>query len=105
MVSDKDPGPSALRKRVSTKTESSEASIQHVGIGTWGRLRGRVPELCHCGRLNRFYRVFLPGFLWPVIFIYRAHSPYLVYLRILPHERRHLLAKLDSTKEAVGAWH
>ena len=26
MVSDKDPGPSALQKRVSTKTESSEAT-------------------------------------------------------------------------------
>ena len=64
-----------------------------------------VAESCFCGSLNYFHAAFLPGFLWPVIVICLLHSPYVVYLRILPHLYRHLLAKLDSTKDAVVAWH
>ena len=48
VVSDKGPGPSALQKRVPTKTESSEASkacigrkrVQHVWTGTWADSEG-----------------------------------------------------------------
>ena len=53
-------GASALQKRISIKTKSSEASkvfirrkmrTIHVERHT-GRLRGRVPELCPHGSLN-----------------------------------------------------
>ena len=73
MVSDKGPGSSALHKRISPRTESSEASNvfikrkertvhenRHIG-----RFRGRVPELCPCGGLNHLDGAFLPVFLWP----------------------------------------
>ena len=69
-----------------------------------GRLRGRAPELGPCGGLNRLDRAFLPVFLWPIILICLVHSPYWVYLRILPCVSTLLLAKMDSTKEAYG-WH
>ena len=49
-----------------------------------GRLRGTVPELHPCGGLNHLYETFLLVFLWLVILICLVHSPYLVYLRILP---------------------
>ena len=39
----------------------------------------------NCSSLNDFYGTFLPGFLWPIIFIYLAANPHLVYLRILPY--------------------
>ena len=60
MVSDKDPGPSTLQKRISTKTESSEANKAFIKRKKHtvsvdrhsGRLRGRVPELCPRGSLN-----------------------------------------------------
>ena len=42
------------------------------------------------------------GFPWPVILICLVLGPYLVDLRILPHVRLHLSAKLDSTPEAYG---
>ena len=66
-----------FQKRIPTKTESNETSIEftkrkkstiNVDRHT-GRLKGRVPELCPHGNLNYFYGVFLPGFLWPVIII------------------------------------
>ena len=64
MVNDKDPGPSALQKRISTKTESSEANKAFIKRKKHtvrvdrhsGRLRGRVPELCLLGSLNHLYR-------------------------------------------------
>ena len=37
-----------------------------------------------------------------LFFIYLVHSPYLAYLRVLPCVCSHLLAKMDSTKEAYG---
>ena len=49
----------------------------------FGRLTGRVPELCPHGNLNHLYGAFLSGFLWPIIMICLVCSPYLVYLRIL----------------------
>ena len=70
MVNDKGPGPSTLPKKISTKMGSSEASevfirtksIAHVDRH-FGRLRGRVPELCPHGSLNHLYGAFLSGFL------------------------------------------
>ena len=53
-----------------------------------------------CGGLNHFYGTFLPVFLWPIILICLVQSPHLVYLRVFPHIRRHLSAKMDSSKEA-----
>ena len=78
MVSDKGPGSLALQKRISPRTESSEASKVFIKRKEstvrvnrhMGRLRGRVPELGPCGGLNRLDRAFLPVFLWP------ARSPF-----------------------------
>ena len=75
-----------------------------------GRLRGRVPELLSRGLvavfffffLNLYYGAFLLAFFWPVISICLVASTYLVYLRILSYVHMHLLAKMDSTKEASG---
>ena len=94
-----------LQKRISTKTESSEASKVFIKRKEstvrvnrhMGRLRGRVPELGPCGGLNRLDRAFLPVFLWPIILICLVHSPYLVHHRTLPCLRTHLLAKIDPT--------
>ena len=47
-----------------------------------------------------FFGIFLQVFLWPIILICLVHSLCLVYLRILPCVRKHLLAKLDSTKSS-----
>ena len=59
-------------------------------------------ESCPRGSLNHLYEAFLPGFLWPIILHCLVLSPYLVYLRVLPCVRTHLLAKVDSSKEAYG---
>ena len=67
-----------------------------------GSLRGRVPESRPHGSLNHFYGTFLLVFLWAVILICLIHSPYLVYLRILPCVRTHFLTKKDPTEEAYG---
>ena len=40
--------------------------------------------------------------LWPIILICLILSLYLVYLRISPRVRAHLLAKMGSTEEAYG---
>ena len=65
MVSDKGPGPSALRKRISTKTESSEATEvfinrkKRVQYEVWTDTSGEtVTELRPRGSLNYFYGVF-----------------------------------------------
>ena len=63
---------------------------------------GSERELCPGGSFNHFYGVFLPVLLWTIILIYLVHSPYLAYLRVLPCVCSHLLAKMDSTKEAYG---
>ena len=54
------------------------------------------------GSLNHFYGAFLPGFLWLIILICLVLNPCLVYLRVLPCVRAHLLAKMDSSEEAYG---
>ena len=72
MVSDKGPGPSTLQKRISTKTENSEESEVFIRKKStvhmdrhFGRLRGRVPELCLPGSLSYLYGALLPVLLWP----------------------------------------
>ena len=110
VVSDKGPAPSALQNRISTKMESSEANKVFIKREKstvcidrhTGRLRGTVPELCPCGGLNHLHEAFLPVFLWPVTLICLVHSPYLVYLRILPCVHARLLAKMDPTAKAYG---
>ena len=52
--------------------------------------------------LRHFYGAFLLGFLWLIILLFLVLSLYLVYLRVLPCVHVHLLAKLDSSKEAYG---
>ena len=42
---------------------------------------------------------------WPVILVCPVHSSRLVYLRILPPVRRHLLAKMDFTEQCMGREH
>ena len=54
------------------------------------------------GSLNYFYGAFPLGFLWPVLLTCLVHSPYLVYLSILPCVHTRLLAKMYSTKEPYG---
>ena len=108
MVSDKDRGSSVFQKGIPTKTESSETSKVLGGKSTvrvhshTGRLRRGKRELRPHGKLNHLYGAFFPGSLRPIILICQAHSPYLVYLRILPCVHIHLLAKIDYTKEAYG---
>ena len=52
--------------------------------------------------LNHLHGVILLGFLWPVILLCLVLNPYLVYLRILPCVRMHLVAKMDASKRLVG---
>ena len=40
--------------------------------------------LHHYGNLNHLNAAILPVFPWPIILIYLVHSPYLVYLSVLP---------------------
>ena len=67
-----------------------------------GRLRRGKRELRPHGKLNHLYGAFFPGSLRPIILICQAHSPYLVYLRILLRVDMHLLTKMDSTTKAYG---
>ena len=106
VASDK-PWPSALQKMNFYKeAESSETSKLFIGrkrvcVGRhMGELRER--ESCPRGSLNHLYGAFLPGFLWPITLLCLALSLYLVYLRVLPCVRVHVLAKMDSSKEAYG---
>ena len=63
------------------------------------RFRGRVPELHSRGILNHLYGAFLPV-PWSIILICLVHSPYLVYLRIFPCVRTHLLARMNFMGKA-----
>ena len=63
---------------------------------------GSERELSPRDSLNHLYEAFLPGFLWPILLLCLVLSPNLVYLRVLPCVRVHLLAKMDSTEEAYG---
>ena len=63
------------------------------------RFRGRVPELHSRGNLNHLYGAFLPV-PWSIILICLVHSPYLVYLRIFPCVRTHLLARMNFMGKA-----
>ena len=66
------------------------------------RLRQRIPELRLSGSLNQLYGAFLLVFLWSVILICLAHSPYSVYLRILPCLCIHLIDRLILLQRCVG---
>jgi len=78
------PGPSSLQKRISTKTESSEASKVFVkrkksmihGDKHMDRLRGKIPELSPRGSLNNYVGEFFLIFLWPIILICLVHSSF-----------------------------
>ena len=84
-----------------TEMESAETSkvfcllgrkIVHVDRYTGGLRESHLS-------LNQFYGAFLPGFLWPIIFLCLVLSLHLVYIRILPYVHTQLLAKMDSSKE------
>ena len=68
----------------------------------WRTQRQRVTESHPCGNLNSFYGTFLLGFLWPSVLICLVHSSCLVYLRILPCVRMHLLARQFLLQRPVG---
>ena len=52
--------------------------------GACGQTHGWAQrESCPRGSLNHLYGAFLLGFLWPIILLCLALSPYLVYLRVL----------------------
>ena len=53
------------------------------------------------GSLNHFHGAFLPSFLWPIILLCLVLSLCLVYLRVLPCVRVHLLTDLDSSKRPL----
>ena len=105
VVSDKVPGPLVLQQRISTKTESSEASKvfikrEKMSVCIDSRSdsrRERITEWCPCGSLNYFYGAFLLSFLWPIILICLIRGPYLVYQRIHSSVHTHLLAKVEFT--------
>lgn len=106
-------GPSALQKGIPVKTRSSETSQAII------RRKSTVLVDRHIGGLRErelmsrslvavwipFSRVFLSGFLWPIILTYLVHSSNLVYLRILLCVRMHLLAKIDFTKKGIWVKH
>ena len=74
----------------------------HVDRHT-SRLRERAAESRSRGSFNYFNEAFLPGFLWPIIFVCLVHCPNLLYLRILPGVHTPpLLAKMDCTEKAHG---
>lgn len=76
------PGPSALEKGISTKTESSEPrkvfseseNVQYVWIDT-GSIQKGSPCASSALQFELLYGVFRPSFLWPIILIYLVHSP------------------------------
>ena len=76
-----------------TKRESNETSrvftqrenVQYMWLDTQADSgRDRVAESHPHGSLNCFYWASLLGFLQPIILICLVHSPYLIYLRVLP---------------------
>ena len=96
VVSDEGPGHSALQRRISTETESREASqvcIRRKESTIRVDRRRGVPEPRPRGGLSPFPGALLPGFLWPVILVRLVPSPRLVHLGILPPVRTHLSAK------------
>ena len=59
-------------------------------------------ELNFYGSWSHLYGAFLAGFPWSVTLLCLALSLYLVYSRVLPCVRVHLLAKMDSREKACG---
>ena len=55
--------------------------------------------------LNHLYGAFLPGFLWPLILLCLALSPYLVYLRVLPCVRTSLSQDRFYRRGLWVGWH
>ena len=69
-----------------------------------GGLRERVTN---CGSSNLLYGVFLAGFLWPIILLCLALSPYLVYLIWVPppHARTSLSQDGFQHRGLWEGWH
>ena len=104
VVRDKGSGPSALKKRISTKKESSEASEEffrrkkstlHVDTHT-GRLRGRVPELL--SHPSWQFELFLWGISSGFPLVNHFGLPYLAHLRVFPCVGTYHLDKTDFPK-------
>ena len=106
-VSDKGTGPSSLQKRISTKTQSSEANkvfikrkIRTVCVN---RHMGTQGESCWVAPSGQFELL-----LWGISCILSGlvHSPCLVYIRTFPWIHMHLLANMDFTEKELGIpWH
>ena len=103
------PGPSALQKKISKKTESIEASKAFkrkkstVSVHRHtASLRGRAAEAHPLGSLDHLYGAFLLVFLWPITLFCLIQSPYLIYLKILPGRHTQLLAEMNSMAKAYG---
>ena len=106
VVNDKALALRLCRKRIPTKTKSSETKYLSRGRKKkestvcadrhTGELRERVAESSPHGSWNYCYAAFLLGFLWAIILICLVQSPYLVYPRIFPRMHTHLLTKMDA---------
>ena len=107
MVSDKALAVQLCRQRILTKTESRETRKVFIGREEYSTVYGQtqretVTKSHPCGRLNHLHGAFRLGFFFCLfgLLICLIQSPYLIYLRILPCVCKHLLEKMDSTKEA-----
>ena len=89
-----DSWPFSFAEKNFTKRESNKTSrvfiqrenVQYMWLDTQADSgRERVTESHPHGSLNCFYWASLLGFLQPIILICLVHSPYLIYLRVLPH--------------------
>ena len=87
------------------KTESNETSKVFVRRkkSTCGQIHRRNQREQHPhDSMTHLHGTFLPSFVCPIILICLVQSPYLVYLNILSCVQMHLLAKMDSAKEAYA---
>ena len=110
-----DPWPFSFAEKNLTKRESNETSrvfikrenVQYMWMDTQADSgRERVAKSHPHGSLNCCYWVFLLGFLRPTILICVVHSPYLIYLGILPCCGR--ILPYISTSQSSGQgipWH
>ena len=74
--------------------------MQYMWLDTWADSQGESLSWLHPhGSLNHLFRGISSSFPLTNHFDL-VHSPYLVYLRILPCGCTHLLAKMDPTKKA-----
>ena len=87
---------SCVQMNFHMETESGETSEVFTRRKRVRGHTGGLRQSCPRGGLKHFYGAFLLDFLWLITLLFLALSLYLVYIQV------HLLAKLDSSKEAYG---